>query len=407
MESIHDPRYAALIDELVRVRKEIGVSQEELAGRLKQPQSFVSKVETRERRLDVIELLDWCAALQCSFEAVLRASSFMAPLELLEEPRGSYGRDERHSVVVPVPGSQTAAGDDIRVTLASRKKQYHITLNNTTVAEYADVEKFITQRFAAMNKGGAKNREVIAECLLYAMNRMPRCNPSDVYHHVVYRIFLREYTKTDPNQSWVRAGGEAVELFIEQKYKEILGAKGIVLKSLIGKDRKEAAINDMGLAAEVSSSKLDVGLWGRLADGSETIFGGIHVKASLAERVVDDIPASRAMMAKGFASILFTFDAKSFPPPYGDLVNWGEFGSVSAPSDKRVYVEQHGAFDVALCYNTRIEPSPMKTKSGKRILVSTMDGREDSLPAYIAGKWAHFAALRHLRPLVPSDAKLR
>lgn len=39
------------------------MTQVELARRLGKPQSYVSKVEILERRLDVIELMDWLAAI--------------------------------------------------------------------------------------------------------------------------------------------------------------------------------------------------------------------------------------------------------------------------------------------------------------------------------------------------------
>lgn len=52
---------------LVRqVRKEAGLRQEDLAVRLAVPQSFVSKVESGERRLDVLELRQLCAAVGIS-----------------------------------------------------------------------------------------------------------------------------------------------------------------------------------------------------------------------------------------------------------------------------------------------------------------------------------------------------
>ncbi|EKD07251.1 BsaWI family type II restriction enzyme [Limnospira fusiformis KN01] len=57
----------------------------------------------------------------------------------------------------------------------------------------------------------------------------------------------------------------------------------------------------------------------------------------MAERVSDDIPASRIMMQYGFLSLLSTLDVKSFPPPGGDLINRAEFGSPDNPSDKRRY----------------------------------------------------------------------
>ena len=56
--------YIAIIDGLVRRRKQIGVSQIELAAALGCDQSFVSRIERRQRRLDVWEFVQFCRALQ-------------------------------------------------------------------------------------------------------------------------------------------------------------------------------------------------------------------------------------------------------------------------------------------------------------------------------------------------------
>ncbi|HEY7768573.1 helix-turn-helix domain-containing protein [Longimicrobium sp.] len=53
---------AALLNLLRQMRLESGLRQEELADRLGRPQSFVSKYETGERRLDVLELRAICEA---------------------------------------------------------------------------------------------------------------------------------------------------------------------------------------------------------------------------------------------------------------------------------------------------------------------------------------------------------
>jgi hypothetical protein len=77
------------------------------------------------------------------------------------------------------------------------------------------------------------------------------------------------------------------------------------------------------------------------------------------------------MMTKGFFTPLWTLDVKSFPPPQGDLINRGELGSPTTPSEKRKYVEEHGDFDNCYSANTRSLPSSGKTASGKRVY--TMD----------------------------------
>ncbi|RQV96841.1 XRE family transcriptional regulator [bacterium] len=48
------------------LREEAGLRQVDLAQKLGKPQSFVSKYETGERRLDIIELLEVCRQLGIS-----------------------------------------------------------------------------------------------------------------------------------------------------------------------------------------------------------------------------------------------------------------------------------------------------------------------------------------------------
>lgn len=63
---MHDDDYALLVELVRAVRLEAGVTQVELAKRLGVDQSLVSKVERRERRLDVAELRRVCIALGTS-----------------------------------------------------------------------------------------------------------------------------------------------------------------------------------------------------------------------------------------------------------------------------------------------------------------------------------------------------
>ena len=62
-DSIFSHAYERFRSSLVEVRKSRNLTQVELAARLQRPQSFVSKYERGERRLDVIEFLEVARAL--------------------------------------------------------------------------------------------------------------------------------------------------------------------------------------------------------------------------------------------------------------------------------------------------------------------------------------------------------
>ena len=62
-KSIHSQQYATLQTLLRQARSAAGLTQAELAQRLEWSQADISKVESGVRRLDVIELRTWLAAL--------------------------------------------------------------------------------------------------------------------------------------------------------------------------------------------------------------------------------------------------------------------------------------------------------------------------------------------------------
>ena len=66
-KSIHSHLYHQVIGRLRSKREMGGVTQVQLAELLKVTQAFVSKVETCERRLDIIELHHICQVLGISF----------------------------------------------------------------------------------------------------------------------------------------------------------------------------------------------------------------------------------------------------------------------------------------------------------------------------------------------------
>jgi transcriptional regulator with XRE-family HTH domain len=67
-----DQRYEKFQKALVEARLKSNLTQQEVALRLEKPQSFISKYESGERRLDVIEFLDVCEALRITPVSILK-----------------------------------------------------------------------------------------------------------------------------------------------------------------------------------------------------------------------------------------------------------------------------------------------------------------------------------------------
>ncbi|MBT8557464.1 helix-turn-helix transcriptional regulator [Polynucleobacter paneuropaeus] len=56
-------KYELLRSELKKARVESGILQKNLAKTLRKPQSYISKIESGERNLDVIEFIQYCEGL--------------------------------------------------------------------------------------------------------------------------------------------------------------------------------------------------------------------------------------------------------------------------------------------------------------------------------------------------------
>jgi DNA-binding XRE family transcriptional regulator len=70
-KSIYSAEYQRLCALLRELRLEAGLTQVQVAERLEVPQSFVSKYESGERRLDVIELRHVARAIGVSVQSVI------------------------------------------------------------------------------------------------------------------------------------------------------------------------------------------------------------------------------------------------------------------------------------------------------------------------------------------------
>jgi transcriptional regulator with XRE-family HTH domain len=61
--TLRSPRHEALRALLVEKRKRAGMTQAQVAKKLRRYQSFVATVESGQRRIDVVELLDFADAI--------------------------------------------------------------------------------------------------------------------------------------------------------------------------------------------------------------------------------------------------------------------------------------------------------------------------------------------------------
>lgn len=62
-KSIYTREYAAVLRLLREARDQAGITQVDLAKKLRQSQSYVSKVERGDRRLDIVQLRTICHVL--------------------------------------------------------------------------------------------------------------------------------------------------------------------------------------------------------------------------------------------------------------------------------------------------------------------------------------------------------
>jgi len=73
MASVYSDEYQRVINALKKARKENGITQAQLAEALGKPQSFIAKVESGERRLDVVEFVRLARLVGMEAEAIVRA----------------------------------------------------------------------------------------------------------------------------------------------------------------------------------------------------------------------------------------------------------------------------------------------------------------------------------------------
>jgi len=71
-KSVYTRKYKKLLEHLRLTRIAANLTQADVAKALKRPQSFVSKCESGERRIDVIELIEFCRIYGVAPEKVVK-----------------------------------------------------------------------------------------------------------------------------------------------------------------------------------------------------------------------------------------------------------------------------------------------------------------------------------------------
>lgn len=93
-KTIHSNAYALFIDLLRAHREKQGLTQQAVATAMGATQTFVSKCERGERRLDVFELYLWCKALGVSMATFVQ--SFDDALQV--SMKGSFDMEKNNSI---------------------------------------------------------------------------------------------------------------------------------------------------------------------------------------------------------------------------------------------------------------------------------------------------------------------
>jgi transcriptional regulator with XRE-family HTH domain len=71
--TVDSPRQDALREFLVKKRKEAGLRQVDLAKRLKRRQDYISYVETGQKLVEVVELMEWAEAIGFDAKDAIKA----------------------------------------------------------------------------------------------------------------------------------------------------------------------------------------------------------------------------------------------------------------------------------------------------------------------------------------------
>lgn len=72
VKTIYQEPYLRLVQALIQARKNAGLTQTQVAEKLSKPQSYIAKVEGADRKLDVMEFVELCQAIDADATVLIK-----------------------------------------------------------------------------------------------------------------------------------------------------------------------------------------------------------------------------------------------------------------------------------------------------------------------------------------------
>jgi transcriptional regulator with XRE-family HTH domain len=373
------------------VREAKGWTQQQLGESANLDPATLSRIESGRRNITLSTLADLMAGLGTSTR-----NFFAAPLFDDLPASGGLVLNSEHFRMQATKGA-------LRVYFPCGKHDAQFDFRKLTGKEVEDAILLLRDGLspAEMLEGTSASEEqrglmskAISDCFFHIVRHHAQLNPSDVWRYIVYRAFIDPQNhpstsmRKDFGQSWRRTSGLALEKVVALHYGSFLKTHGLTVTDLRSNSERRLLLDMMGLADKVPADKADQFVVGDHA-GRSIPFGVLHVKASLAERRTDDIPASRVIQDTGYVSVFVTMDSKDTPSR--TPTNRGEYGKPGdAAREKRNDIEVHGSFSAVFSFNRNTVESPTRTPSGNRIRVVDFSNPDDQFSRYLRDRWRDF-----------------
>lgn len=255
----------------------------------------------------------------------------------------------------------------MRVVVHRDGDEFPVPVNGISEVQHEKARKYLAARLPFVDV--EKRKYLVAEYFGMLLDSCPEANPADLWCHVIYRNYCSILNLDFANESWVTVSGKAFELWLVAEYKDRFARHGLRMRQMSGIKEKDELLVRAGLRLSCKPGDVDVVLEREGVHGfMPSAF--LHLKTSVAERLKEDVPASRAMMLAGIKSCFCTLDA--FAPACSKFVVTGGF--FGKDTKNRDTFEKDKSFNAGFSWNERTVPSADDV-IGSRIYV--VDRRAD------------------------------